>query len=61
MRDTVFGLNNQHQSMVNENGEPKGMKQVLIEWGLWRNGLNADCQLCKDKINDENWIECYVW
>ncbi|CAI2200136.1 1513_t:CDS:1, partial [Funneliformis geosporum] len=31
MRNTIFGLNNQHQSMVNENGEPKGMKQVLIE------------------------------
>src|SRR5256886_3126380 len=34
MKDTVFGLNNQHQSMVNENGEPKGMKQVLIECEL---------------------------
>ncbi|CAG8762868.1 2910_t:CDS:2, partial [Rhizophagus irregularis] len=41
-----------HQSMVNENGKPKGMKQVLIERGLWRNGLNADCQLCKDKVDD---------
>jgi hypothetical protein len=26
MRDTVFGPNNQHQSMINGNGEPKGMK-----------------------------------
>ena len=43
MRDTVFGLNNQHQSMVNENGELKGMKQVLIECELWKNGLNANC------------------
>ncbi len=34
MRDTVFGSNNQHQSMINENGETKGMKQVLIERGL---------------------------
>ncbi|RIA96561.1 hypothetical protein C1645_815245 [Glomus cerebriforme] len=34
MRDTIFGLNNQHQSMVNENGKPKGMKQILIERGL---------------------------
>ena len=58
MRDTVFGLNNQHQSMVNENGEPKGMKQILIERGLWKNGLNADCQLCKDKIDDINRIDC---
>ena len=43
MRNTVFGPNNQCQSMVNENGKPKGMKQVLIERKLWKNGLNADC------------------
>ncbi|UZO29111.1 uncharacterized protein OCT59_022601 [Rhizophagus irregularis] len=58
MRNTVFGLNNQYQSMVNENGEPKGMKQVLIERGLWKNGLNADCQLCKDKVDDITRIDC---
>jgi hypothetical protein len=58
MRNTVFSPNNQHQSMVNENGEPKGMKQVLIERGLWKDGLNADCQLCKDKIDDENRVDC---
>ena len=44
--------------MVNENGEPKGMKQVLIERGLWKNELNADCQLYKDKIVDENRVDC---
>jgi hypothetical protein len=44
--------------MVNENGEPKGMKQILIERGLWRNGLNADCQLCKDKVDDINRTDC---
>ncbi|RGB31572.1 hypothetical protein C1646_763910 [Rhizophagus diaphanus] len=33
------------------------MKQVLIERGLWKDGLNADCQLCKDKINDENRVD----
>src|SRR6266542_4098985 len=44
--------------MINENNEPKGMKQVLIEHGLWRNGLNADCQLCKNKIEDMNWTNC---
>ena len=54
MRDTVFRLNNQHQSMVNKNSEPKGMKQILIERKLWKNRLNADCQLCKDKIDDIN-------
>ena len=44
--------------MVNENGEPKGMKQVLIEHGLWKNGLNANCQLCKNKIVDKNRVDC---
>ncbi|GES93332.1 hypothetical protein RCL_jg21131.t1 [Rhizophagus clarus] len=58
MRNTIFGPSNQHQSMVNENGEPKGIKQVLIERGLWKNGLNADCQLCKDKVDDENRVDC---
>ena len=58
MKDTTFGLDNKHQSMVNENNELKGMKQVLIERRLWRNGLNADCQLCKNKIEDMNRINC---
>ncbi len=61
MRDTVFRSNNQHQSMVNENGKPKGMKRVLIEHGLWKDGLNADCQLCKDKIDDITQIDCCAW
>ncbi len=60
MKDTTFGSDNKHQSMVNENNEPKGMKQVLIERGLWRNGLNADCQLCKNKIEDMNQTNCCV-
>jgi len=34
MKDMIFGLNNQHQSMINDAGEPKGMKQILIERGL---------------------------
>ncbi|RIA94607.1 hypothetical protein C1645_817767 [Glomus cerebriforme] len=46
IKDTVFRLNNQHQLMVNENGELKEIKQILIEHGLWKNGLNANCQLC---------------
>ena len=58
MKDTVFGPDNQHQSMVNENNEPKGMRQVLIECGLWKDGLNADCKLCKDKIEDINQTDC---
>ena len=43
VKDTVFGPDNQHQSMVNENNKPKGMKQVLIERELWKDGINADC------------------
>ena len=58
MRNTVFGSNNQCQSMVNEDNEPKGMKQVLMERGLWRNGLSADCKLCKDKVDDINRVDC---
>ena len=34
MKDITFGSDNKHQSMVNENNELKGMKQVLIERGL---------------------------
>ena len=44
--------------MVNENNELKGMKQVLIEHGLWKDRLNADCKLCKDKIVDINQTDC---
>ncbi|CAG8653158.1 9157_t:CDS:1, partial [Paraglomus occultum] len=58
MRDTVFGPDNCHQSMVNEKNEPKGMKQVLIERGLWKDGLSADCNLCKDKVDDINRTDC---
>ena len=31
MKDTIFGPNGQHQSMINDDGKPKGMKQILIE------------------------------
>ncbi|CAJ0633494.1 10405_t:CDS:2 [Entrophospora sp. SA101] len=36
MKDTVFGPNNIFQSMVFEDGIPKGMKQVLVERNLWK-------------------------
>ena len=55
MKDTVFGLNNTSQSMVFPSNhpkypnQPKGIKQVLIERGLWYNGLNLECELCKGK------------
>ena len=32
--------------------EPKGMQQVLIKRGLWREGLIGDCKLCKGKNKD---------
>ncbi len=44
--------------MVNENGELKGMKQVLVECGLWKDGLKADCQLCKNKVEDIIQTDC---
>ena|SRR6266498_875936 len=34
IKDIVFGSDNKHQLIVNENNELKGMKQVLIECGL---------------------------
>src|SRR5437764_15414554 len=58
MRDTFFGTDNCHQSTVNEKNEPKGMKQVLVERGLWNDGLSADCKLCKDKVYDINRTDC---
>ncbi|CAJ0755543.1 12240_t:CDS:2, partial [Entrophospora sp. SA101] len=53
MKDTVFGPNNIFQSMVFEDGIPKGMKQVLVERNLWKEGLLADCKLCRGKVVDE--------
>ncbi len=36
------------------------MKQILIERGLWRDNLLADCKLCKGKMKvaDANRIDC---
>jgi len=45
------------QSMVLENGEPKGMKIVLEERGLWRPGLMRMCRSCRNhEFSDE--VEC---
>ena len=44
--------------MVNKNNELKGMKQVLIEYELWKDELNANCKLCKDKVDDINQTDC---
>lgn len=66
MRPTFYGSNNTVQLMIfpddYENialrGKPKGMKTVLIERGLWREKLSADCKLCKEKVIDDNRIDC---
>jgi len=58
MKNTIFEPNNQHQSMINDADEPKRMKQILIERGLWRDGLSANCKLCKDKIHDITRTDC---
>ena len=58
MRSTVYGNNQVFQSMVFSSDHPiypnqaKGMKQILIERGLYYEGLIGDCQLCKEKIDD---------
>ena len=46
--------------MVNENNELEGMKQMLIEHKLWKDRLNANCKLCKDKVDNINWTNCYA-
>lgn len=35
-------------------GKPKGIKRVLEERGLWKEGLNLDCRMCKNKNLLEN-------
>jgi hypothetical protein len=55
MKDIVFGSDNKLQSMVfplnhlKYSNQPKGIKQILIERGLWHNGLCLKCELCKGK------------
>jgi hypothetical protein len=67
MRDTYFGPDRQPQSMVfpathpdeKLRGQPKGIKQVLIERGKWPpEGLILECKDCKEKIQDESRISC---
>ncbi len=65
MRSTTWGENN-HQDMCFPNDyfneklreKPKGMKQVLLERGKWKDSLKADCQLCKAGDKDPNRIDC---
>ncbi|PKY34514.1 hypothetical protein RhiirB3_454306 [Rhizophagus irregularis] len=64
MRSTFFGPNNTFQSMVFPSNhpifsnQPKGMKQILIERGLWYDGLIGHYQLCKLKIDDITRTDC---
>ena len=37
-------------------GKPKGIKQVLLEQGLWRQGLNLECKYPKQCSVDS--IDC---
>ncbi|CAG8652896.1 7579_t:CDS:2, partial [Scutellospora calospora] len=41
----------------NMRGKPKGIKKVLEERGLWKEGLNLDCEKCKKK-EDSGRIDC---
>ena len=67
MHSTYFGQNNTLQSMVFPSdhpvypNQPKGMRQILIERGLWKDGLVGDCKLCKGKntkVIDPQRVDC---
>lgn len=66
MRDTYYGPDKKFQSMVFPSNHPKypgqakGMRIVLQERGLWKDGLLGDCKLCKgkSKIIDNAKTDC---
>jgi hypothetical protein len=67
MHSTYFGPENIPQSMIFPSNhstypnQPKGMRQVLIERGLWKDGLIGDCKLCKGKdtkVIDLQRVDC---
>lgn len=66
MHSTFFGANNTPQSMVFPSdhsqypNEAKGMRQILIERGLWKEGLMGECKLCKKKGKkiDSQRVDC---
>jgi len=69
MHPTYFGQNNTSQSMIFPSdhptypNQPKGMRQILIERGLWKDGLIGDCKLCKGKntkVIDLQRVDCYM-
>src|SRR5436190_23942951 len=66
MHSTFFGTDNISQSMVFPSDHPqypnkaKGMRQILIERGLWKEELKGECKLCKGKEKkiDSQRIDC---
>lgn len=67
MHNTHFRPNQQSQSMVfaathpdlKLRGQPKGIKQVLMERGKWPSeGLILECKNCKKRIQDALRISC---
>jgi hypothetical protein len=58
MRDTFWGPNNERQSMNFSDGQPKGIKQVLIERGLWKKNMVGECKLCRNNNDDPLRVDC---
>ena len=64
LKDTFF--NGQPQVMVfppdhpdeELRGKPKGMKQVLLERGLWKENLIKTCGRCKKGTKDPEQLQC---
>jgi len=59
MHDIFWGSNNKRQSMNFSDDRPKGIKQALIEWELWKKNMIGECKLCKNKNNDPLCVDCY--
>ena len=57
MRNTTFKLpdgTERVQVMINDKGEPKGMRNILKERGKWPSGaFKGRCELCSSKIADD--------
>jgi hypothetical protein len=69
MRDTVWGPLNTPQCMQFEDGQPKGVRQVLLERGLWRDKrpdhkkFNLTCKHCSEIPEEhQTWgQQCCAW
>jgi hypothetical protein len=58
MRDTFWGPNHEKQSMNFPDGQPKGIKQILCERGLWRQNMVGECKLCRNGNSDSLRTDC---